>query len=127
MKTLIEEPMSNTLTGKITNILPIQSGTSKSGNEWKKQDFVIETDGQYPKQVCFTKWGGEIDYKIGQIVTVSFDLESREYQGKYFTDAKAWKIEADEAQGVTTAQVKEVLGGVPESDSDDLPFAASFY
>ena len=109
------------LTGKITKILPLQSGQGKKG-EWKKQDFVIETNGEYPKKVCFTAWGDKTNHipNIGTGVTVSFDPESREYNGKYYTDLKAWKIESDGNIAVTPPPVQ-----VPDdmdSVSDDLPF-----
>ena len=65
------------VSGKIIAILPIQGGTSKSGNEWKKQDYILETHDQYPKKICFNLWGEKIDqYAIqsGEEVTVSFDI-----------------------------------------------------
>lgn len=82
------------INGKITNLLRLQTGQGKNG-EWKKQEFIIETSGQYPKKVCVTAWGKTVDYvpSIGTEVNVSFDIESREYNGKYYTEVKAFKIE----------------------------------
>ncbi len=82
------------INGKITNLLPLQTVQGKNG-EWKKQEFIIETSGQYPKKVCVTAWGKTVDYvpSIGTEVNVSFDIESREYNGKYYTEVKAFKIE----------------------------------
>lgn len=83
------------LTGKIIHILPEKSGTSARG-PWRKQEYVIETPGQYPRQVCFMVWGDKIDeFRIeeGQHLTVHFDLESREYNGRWYTDVKAWRVE----------------------------------
>ena len=82
------------INGKITNLLPLQTGKGKNG-EWKKQEFIIETAGQYPKKVCVTALGKTVDYvpSIGTEVNVSFDIESREYNGKYYTEVKAFKIE----------------------------------
>ena len=82
------------ITAKLIQILPLQTGQGKNG-EWKKQDFIIETSGQYPKKVCVTAWGKTVDCvpSIGTEVNVSFDIESREYNGKYYTEVKAFKIE----------------------------------
>jgi len=84
------------ITGKITNILPIQSGTGKTGNEWKKQEIIIQTEEQYPKSICITLWGNTISDKIklDEKIKASIDIESREYQGKWYTTVKAWKIES---------------------------------
>ena len=84
------------LTGKITNILPIQSGMGKNGNEWKKQEIIIQTEEQYPKTICITLWGNTIDNKIKQDdkIKASIDIESREFNGKWYTTVKAWKIES---------------------------------
>ena len=80
------------ITGRIIKVLPLQSGQGKTGNAWKKQEYVIEYGDQYPKQVCFNLWGDKVDqYSIqdGEIITVHFDVESREFNGKYYTDVKA--------------------------------------
>lgn len=83
--------------GKITHKLPPVSGVAKSsGNPWKKQDYVLETFDAYPKAVAFDFFGDRVDQynlEIGDMVTVSFDLESREYQGKWYTNVRAWKAE----------------------------------
>lgn len=84
--------------GKIIHVLPLQSGVGKaSGKEWKKQEFVLETlDGQYARKVCFTMWGDLIDrtgLQVGEDVTVQIDIESREYQGRWYTDVKAWRVD----------------------------------
>ena len=83
------------LTAKLTQLLPIQTGSSKNG-EWKKQDIIVETDGQYPKKVCISIWGDYINdgqLQIGNSLKIDFDIESREYNRKWYTDIKAWKIE----------------------------------
>ena len=82
------------LSGKIIQILPEKSGQSARG-EWRKQEYVLETEGQYPKTVCFMAWGDKVDdfhIKEGESLTVSIDLESREYNGRWYTDVKAWKV-----------------------------------
>jgi hypothetical protein len=83
------------LKGKIIQLLPEQSGEGKNG-KWRKREYVIEMPGQYPRKVCFNLWGDKIDQfpmKTGDEVTVSFDLESRDFNGKWYTDVKAWKVE----------------------------------
>ena len=87
------------LTGKIIQLLPEQSGQSARGN-WRKQEYILETDGQYPKKVCFMAWGDKIDefqLKEGEEVIVSINIESREYNGRWYTDVKAWKIQRGNA------------------------------
>jgi len=79
--------------GTIIALLPLQIGQGKNG-EWKKQEFIIETSGQYPKKVCVTAWGRLVDVvtNIGSTVEVSFNLESREYNGRWYTEVKAFEI-----------------------------------
>jgi hypothetical protein len=90
--------MALEITGVIIRILPVETGTSNNGKEWQKQTFAIETDGQYPKTVAFLLFNKALDhlkpFKMGDMVRVSFDVESREYNNKFFTDLKPWKIEA---------------------------------
>ena len=82
------------LTARLTSLLPEQSGAGKNG-PWKKQDIIVETEGQYPKKLCISLWGDKFDrnlLKAGSKLDISFDLESREFNGKWYTDVKAWKI-----------------------------------
>ncbi len=89
--------MSLEITGRLIQKLDMMSGTSKTGNAWQKQEFVIETVEQYPKKICANLWGDRVDqlnqYNIGDMVKISFDLESREFNGRWYTDVRAWKIE----------------------------------
>ena len=83
--------------GKIIEILPEKSGQSANG-EWRKQEYILETDTNYPKKICFMAWGdkiGEFNLQQGENVEVSVDLESREYNGRWYTDVKAWKVSKD--------------------------------
>ena len=85
------------VTGKIIAVLPLQGGVSKAGNEWKKQEYVLETHDQYPKKVCFQLFGADriaqAAIQPGEELTVSFDIDSREYQGRWYTSINAWKVE----------------------------------
>src|SRR5687768_13083501 len=87
------------LTGKLLQVLPLQTGSGKNG-PWKKQEIILETEGTYPKKVCIAIWGDKINeslLKVGSMLTVQFDVESREYNGKWYTDVKAWKVEGASA------------------------------
>ena len=82
------------INGKIIELLPEKSGGSANGT-WRKQEYILETEGQYPKKVCFMVWSDKIDefaIKEGEKLVVTIDLESREYNGRWYTDVKAWKI-----------------------------------
>ena len=119
------------ITAKLAQILPVQTGTGKNGTNWKKQDVVVETDGQYPKKICISIWGDKINensLKVGKALTFSIDVESREFNGKWYTDVKAWKVV--EAGGSTSSidehEYAEPKSGVPPAlnvdDIEDLPF-----
>ncbi|MBL7738404.1 MAG: DUF3127 domain-containing protein [Chitinophagaceae bacterium] len=114
------------LTAKLIQLLPLQTGTGKNG-QWKKQDIIVETDGQYPKKVCVSIWGDKINesvLKIGSSLKIDFDVESREYNGRWYTDVKAWKIEAAGAAPSEAPAGKEddFNNTSFTSSDDDLPF-----
>lgn len=115
------------ITAKLIQVLPLQTGTGKNG-EWKKQDIIIETDGQYPKKVCVSIWGDRINpsqLQVGNMLTLDFDVESREYNGRWYTDVKAWRI--DVAGQPLPGQGPADIPPPSEEDfpgeaEDDLPF-----
>lgn len=82
------------ITGTIKQILPMQSGTGKNGT-WKKQEVIIETEGQYPKTVCIATMNKNADrlFTLGEKLTFHIDIDSREFNGKWYTNVTAWKIE----------------------------------
>jgi hypothetical protein len=89
--------MALDVTGKIVQLLDLQSGTSARG-DWKKQDVILETEEQYPRKICITLWGDRINdiagVQIGkELITVNVTLESREFNGRWYTDVRAWKIQ----------------------------------
>ena len=97
------------ISGKIIAVMPEQGGVSKAGNEWKKQEYVLETHDQYPKKVCFQIFGADkiaqAAINAGEEVTVHFDIDSREYQGRWYTNINAWRVDhagANEANGAPT-------------------------
>ena len=129
------------VTGKIIRKLDLQSGTSKAGKEWKKQAYVLQTLEQYPKTVCNDFFGDKVDQfplQIGDNATIAFDIDSREYNGRWYTDIHAWKadVQSDskpqEVAGVSAeelvkqaeqskAEQKELFTGATNT-VDDLPF-----
>lgn len=118
--------MSLEITATLKQVLPPITGQSKNG-PWSKQDFIIETPGDYPKKVCCTMWGDKANMlqslSSGQEVKVFFDVESREYNGKWYTDVKAWKIEAPQAGGSGNAGGgAPQQGNVPPLEDSDIPF-----
>lgn len=119
LHTLKNEEMQ--LNAKLISLLPLQTGNGKNGT-WKKQDIIVETDGQYPKKVCVSIWGDKIDEKKlvpGNRLKIDFDVESREYNGRWYTDVKAWRVDLD-GEGGSPLPSHEPIDG-PHS-SDDLPF-----
>src|SRR5690606_25131588 len=82
------------LSGKIISILPLQKGQGKNG-EWKKQEYILETASQYPKKVCVSVWGDKVEQfnlREGENVVMSIEVESREYNGRWYTDVRGWKV-----------------------------------
>ena len=113
------------LTAKLTQLLPIQTGTGKNG-EWKKQDIIVEADGQYPKKVCVSIWGdkiNEVQLQIGNILQIDFVIERREYNSKWYTDIKAWKIDLAVTSTQNTPNNTVITEDfIPNSEDDVLPF-----
>ena len=122
--------MSLAVKGKIEQILKPETGTSKAGKEWTKQEFVIETEDQYPKKVCFTLFGDKVSLvnglSAGQEVEVSFNLESREYNGKWFHNVNAWKIDKPATNNMPEPPPEFRMEDIPpepsEDSASDLPF-----
>ena len=81
--------------GTVIRVLPVQEGVSKAGNAWRKGAFVIETESQYPRTICFNIWNNRIDeYPLteGDFVEVRFEVESREYMERWYTDVTAYSV-----------------------------------
>lgn len=131
------------LTGKIIAALPERGGvSSRSGGEWKAQTFVLETiNEQYPKKFVFDVFGSDrlanFNIQVGETMTVSFDIDAHEYNGRWFNDIRAWKVDrnvtAQPAPGapapVYTAPAAPVAPAAPaapqapaDGTADDLPF-----
>lgn len=113
------------ITIKVIKILDSLSGVSqKTGNAWEKHSFVGETEGEFSKAVCFSVMGKDrwekMSIKVGMKYNVSFDVESREWQGKYFTELSAWKAVCLE-QG-TQQPAQQAPAQSQEQDPNDPPF-----
>ena len=113
------------INGKIIQLLGVQTGQGKNGT-WKKQEFILETGDTYPKKVCIAVWGDKIDmsqFRIGDPIQVSFDVESREYNGRWYTDVKAWKVvSAGNNPGQGKDEPPVFNGPIDTMPDDDLPF-----
>ncbi len=128
--------MSLEITGRINQILSMESGQSKAGKEWKKQSFVLDSGAQYNPLICFSLFGEDKinmlrNFGQGQEVKVSFNVSSREYNGRWYHNLDAWKIEAVGASvpgqdapppmdEPPTAMSTQDLSA--DDEEDDLPF-----
>ncbi|MBP5641868.1 MAG: DUF3127 domain-containing protein [Paludibacteraceae bacterium] len=137
------------IAGKIIQVLPAQEGVSKStGNPWKLQSYILETLDQYPRRVCFEIFGEDRiknnPCNVDDTVTVSFDLESREFNGRWYTSVRAWRVQqgivsddqpaapgapaAPAAPAATAAEPAAMAGNIETFDANasnegtDLPF-----
>lgn len=127
------------ITGKIIAVLPTKSGTSARGTQWSSQTAVIETHEQYPKRVAFDVLGDKItefNLQVGEEVTVSFDINAREYNGKWWNSVNAWQVVRQGGQQVpvqggynvgnpqTGAQAAQqaAMAGAPNPMNPNNPF-----
>lgn len=133
------------ITGKIIAVLPANSGVSaRTGNPWMSQEFVIETHDQYPRKCCFRVFGEEklkqFNIQSGEDLTVSFDIDAHEYNGRWFNNISAWGVSRNvqpapgqmpTAQPIPQAPAPQVATApfppAPETptdngSTDDLPF-----
>ena len=131
--------MNLEITAKVHSVLPPTTGNGRNG-VWVKQSFVLELDGQFPRQVCLDAWGDKADIvknlRPGEVVKVSFEPESREFNGKWYTNLKAWRIERAATGNAQAPQQQAAQGYTPpppslndmppeptyNDGSDDLPF-----
>lgn len=107
------------LTGKIIAVLPPKQGVSQStGNAWMCQDYVLETQEAYPKKCYFNVFGAEkikeMNIQLGETLTVSLEINANEYQGKWYNQVRAWKVERmAQAQQATAPQGCQVVQNQP--------------
>lgn len=126
------------LTGKIVAVLDAKSGkSSKTGNPWMMQEYVIEVPGQYPRHCMFSIFGEDkikqLNIQNGEDLTVQFDIDAREYNGRWYNDIRAYGVVrgqqstagapmAAAAPSAATAPFPPAQEPVSEGSSDDLPF-----
>lgn len=126
--------MSLELEGRIVRKLNVQNGSSARG-PWSKQEFIFEyQEGNFPTQVCMNVWGEDkvrdlARHNDGEKVKVSFNLSSREYNGRWYTDVRAWRIESAAPVASAPSQDPGPMPPPPPTeepagtlDDDDLPF-----
>lgn len=125
------------LAGKVIAVLEPRGGVSKNGNEWKVQEYVIETHDQYPRRMCFDVFGADkiqqFNIQVGEELNVFFDIDAREWQGRWFNSIRAWKVERVNANAPQMPPVDAPfppLNAAPAApadfsasdEKDDLPF-----
>lgn len=121
------------ITGKIIAALEPRGGVSqRTGNNWKMQEFVIETLEQYPRKCMFNVFGEdrlrEMNIQVGEVLTVSFDIDAREYNGRWYNDIRAWRVVRNESTTSSQASVEPSTTELPTPSepvtdaADDLPF-----
>ena len=112
--------------GKVVQVLPLQEGVGRNGNPWKLQGYVLETIENYPRKVHFEVFGEDRiknnPCAIDQIVTVSFDIESREFNGRWYTSIRAWKIQqGDMTQQAAVAPAAAPVQAAPAATAEAAP------
>ena len=128
------------LTGKVIAIMQPRSGVSqRTGNQWMTQEYVIEVPGQYPKKMLFNIFGEDrikqFNIQMGEDITVSFDIDAREYNGRWFNDSRAFNIQRGVVAPAAAPAVESPFppqgAAAPfppaqepagEGSADDLPF-----
>ena len=123
--------------GKIIVKLPLQSGTSKAGNPWSKQEYVLETMDAYPKRVHFDFFGeraNQYPLEVGDLIDLSFDIESREYNGRWYTSIRGWKADKVDPNAIAAAGAPANMaapggpaptGPAPVADAEVAPTPAA--
>ena len=119
---------------RLVGKLQVQNGNSARG-AWCKQDFIVETIETYPRKICMNVWGEDkvaelSGYNIGENLTISVNIESREFNGRWYTDVRAWSIQWENAAQNTGVQgaaadlaADPFIGaGTDGDDEGDLPF-----
>ena len=120
--------------GRIIQKLDPVSGVSKAGNNWSKQEYVLETQEAYPKKIFFSFFGdraNQYPLNVGDTVKLSFDIDSHEFNGRWFTNINGWKAEKIDATAAGQPQPMAQPQAAPmppmpdfgsNDSNDDLPF-----
>ena len=125
------------IVGKAIAALPVKSGVSKkTGEQWQYREYVIETQEQFPKKMCFEVFGTdklkEFNIRNNDLIKVHFDITAREYNGKWYNSIRAWKVEHANQDGsvvgstaaapVAQAQAPAAQAPAVQEREEDLPF-----
>ncbi|MDR1699022.1 MAG: DUF3127 domain-containing protein [Prevotellaceae bacterium] len=118
------------INGTIIQLQPLQTGEGRNGL-WKKQDYILQTNEQYPKKICFNFWGDKIDQfnlQVGDNIKLSFDIESREFNGRWYTDVRGWKAEKEGSSAAPAPEAYNAQGSMPPPPpppaADSFPFGS---
>ena len=114
------------LTGRIIAVLPANSGVSaRTGNPWMSQEYVIEVPGQYPRKCVFRIFGEDrikqFNIQMNEDVTVSFDIDAHEYNGRWFNEIRAYNVVRGQAAPIPGAPVG-ASPFAPSADAATSPF-----
>jgi hypothetical protein len=112
------------ISGKVVHVLPVQTGQGRNGT-WKKQEIIVETRGPYARKVCLTLWGEKVEENQclpGDHITASVHLESREHNGRWYTEVRAWKIAKHGASPTDTSSSASKDPYSPPVEPYDPPF-----
>lgn len=120
------------LQGKVIAVLPERGGVSQRGTEWKVQEYVIETHETYPKKMVFEVFGADriarFNIQIGQEVMVAFDIDAREWNGRWFNSIRAYDVRpydpSQMPQPAAAVPVSPVAQQAPVADAAPAPAAA---
>lgn len=118
--------MSLDLKGRLIKKMPVVNGEGRNG-KWEKQEFVIETEDQYPKKVCISLWGDKVKslegISEGDRVSVSVNIESREFNERWYTDVRAWRLQREDGNIPPLSQEDlSIDASDPMDEEGDLPF-----
>ena len=119
--------------GKIIAVLPERGGVSQAGKEWMTQEYVLETEDRYPRKMSFSVFGADriaqFNIQLGEKLTVMFDIDCKEYNGRWYNSITAWKVEREQQPVATAAPAvpppsSEIFNQQQNDDpkKDDLPF-----
>lgn len=119
--------MALELVGKLIKKMPVTNGSNDRGG-WSRQEIIVETPGQYPRPVCVSLWGERVNdavkFNEGDMLKISFELQSREYNNRWYTDVRAWRIEK-EGTGDSVPASQSAAPGAPAPTAADDPFSLS--
>lgn len=119
------------LNGKIIVVMPVLKGvSSRTGNPWMSQEYVIETlNGQYPRKCVFRLFGEDrikqFNIQQGEELTVHFDIDAHEYNGRWFNEIRAYNVTREQSASITSAPTAASVGTSSSASNATAPFPPS--